>query len=101
MDQATRISRQFFLVLLLATTMLLALVVWPIATALFLAAILAGVLWPLQLWLMKHLRNRRALGAGIIVLLVVIVLLGPILTFSAFAITELVDGARFLFDTLR
>jgi predicted PurR-regulated permease PerM len=81
--------------------MLLALVVWPIATALFLAAILAGVLWPLQLWLMKHLRNRRALAAGTIVLLVVLVLLGPILTFSAFAITEIASGARFLFAALR
>jgi predicted PurR-regulated permease PerM len=101
MDQTTRASRQFFLVLLLATTTLLALVIWPIAIALFLAAILAGVLWPLQLWLTKHLRSRRALASGIVVLLVVVILLGPILTFSAFAITEIANGARFLFDTLR
>lgn len=101
MERTTTASRQFFLVLLLAATMLLALVIWPIVTALFLAAILAGALWPLQLWITKHLRNHRAIASGIIVLLVVVVLLGPLLAFSAFAITELTSGAKFLFSTFR
>lgn len=101
MEHAARTPRPFFLALLLLATMLLAVIIWPIATALFLAAILAGVLWPLQLWLTKRLRNRRAIAAGLVVTLVVVVLLGPVLTFSAFALKELGSGVSFLLDTLR
>jgi predicted PurR-regulated permease PerM len=52
-------ARRFFFLLLAAATVLFALVVRPLASALFLAAVLAGVLWPAHLWLAAKLGRRR------------------------------------------
>ena len=41
-------ARRFLFVLLVAATVLFALVVRPIASGLFLAAVLAGVVWPVS-----------------------------------------------------
>ncbi len=94
-------ARRFFFVLLIAAWVLLAFVVRPIASALFLAAVLAGVLWPVQQRLSNHLGGRRALSAAALLLIVVILLLGPLVAFSTFAITEGVEGVRFITDTVR
>jgi len=94
-------ARRFFFILLLAATVLLAFVVRPIASALFLAAVLAGVLWPMQQRLSKLLRGRRGLSAAAFVLGVIILLLGPVVAFSAFAITEGSEGLTFISNTVR
>ena len=94
-------ERRSFFVLLIAATVLLALVVRPIASALFLAAVLAGVLWPVHRRLSKCLRGRRGLSAAAFVFGVVILLLGPVVAFSAFAITEGGEGLRFFAETVR
>jgi predicted PurR-regulated permease PerM len=98
---STQPAQRFFYILLAAASVLLACVMRPIASALFLAAVLAGVLWPLQRRLSKRLRGRRALSAAVLLLSVLILLLGPMVAFSAFAITEGVAGVRFLTDTVR
>jgi predicted PurR-regulated permease PerM len=54
------------------------LVLWPFLTALVWAAILVSTSWPAFLWLDRSVRNRRALAASLMTLLVTIVLLGPI-----------------------
>ena len=94
-------ARRFLCVLLLAATVLLALVVRPIASALFLATAMAGALWPMHQRLSKMLRNRRGLSAAALVLAAIVVLLGPIVAFSAFAITESSEGLTFLSDSVR
>jgi predicted PurR-regulated permease PerM len=94
-------ARRCFFILLIAASLLLAFVVRPIASALFLAAVLAGVLWPVHQRLSKLLRGRRGLSAAAFVLGVVILLLGPVVAFSAFAITEGGEGLRFLSETVR
>jgi predicted PurR-regulated permease PerM len=97
-DQA---ASRFFFLLLLASVVMVALVVRPIATALFTAAVLAGVIWPLHQRLSRRVRKHRGLSAGLFVLGVVILLVGPLVAFSAFAIKEGTDGVRFLSETLR
>jgi predicted PurR-regulated permease PerM len=88
------------LVLLLLATVLLALVARPIATALFLAAVLAGIVWPAHLWLAARLWRRRSLSAILFVVGVVAVVVGPLVAFSAFALEEGAAGVRLLTDTL-
>ncbi|HMA91352.1 MAG TPA: AI-2E family transporter, partial [Polyangiaceae bacterium] len=94
-------ARRFFFFLLIAATVMIVAVMRPIASALFLAAVLAGVLWPLHQRLSQRLRGRSALSASAFVLGVVILLLGPVVAFAAFAITEGIDGLRFLSETVR
>src|ERR1035437_7752450 len=97
---AAQPARRFFFLLLAAVSILFAIVARPIASALFLAAVLAGVLWPLHRWLDARLRGRTA-SAGALVLVVLMTLVGPTVAFSAFAIQEGSDGVRFVSQTVR
>ena len=56
----------FFLALIVIATLLLAIVMRPIAKELLLAAVLASMLWPVQQWLTRHLGGRRAIAASLI-----------------------------------
>jgi predicted PurR-regulated permease PerM len=94
-------ARRFLSVLLLAALLLVGAVVWPLASALFLAAVLAVVLAPLQARLAKWLRGRPNLAAGILVLAVLLLLVVPLLAMSAVVVREATDGARFILDTVR
>ena len=91
-----RSAGRFFLVLLAAAAILFSYVVWPIASALFLAATLAGVLWPVHHRLVNLLRGRRNLSAGIVVFALVAVVLGPTIAFSTFAVGEASKGVSFV-----
>jgi predicted PurR-regulated permease PerM len=99
-NQTGRTASRFLLALLLLATVLLALVARPIATALFLAAVLAGIVWPAHLWLAAHLWGRRSLSAILFVVGVIAVVVGPLVAFSAFALEEGTAGVRLLTDTL-
>lgn len=98
-SDATR--RRFFVILLLVSVLLLALIVQPLAYALLLAAVLAGVFWPIQRWLTAKLRGRQQVAAGLLVLGTVLALVGPVAGFVAFAVDEAVTGVAFVNDTLR
>ena len=98
-SDATR--RRFFVILLLVSVLLLALIVQPLAYALLLAAVLAGVFWPIQRWLTLKFRGRPQLAAGLLVLATVLALVGPVAGFVAFAVDEAVTGVAFVNDTLR
>jgi predicted PurR-regulated permease PerM len=91
---------RFFLALMIIATVLLAMVIMPVVKELFLAAVFAGVLWPLQQWLTRKLRGRRGLAAGLITFAVVVVLLGPVATMLTFIIRDGGDGVRFVSDAL-
>jgi predicted PurR-regulated permease PerM len=97
--EATR--RIFFLLLMLLSTLLVAVLIRPLVTALIMAAVLAGVLWPVQKRLARVFGNRPQLSAGLLVASTVIVAVGPVAGFSAFAIDEGVTGVAFVSDTLR
>ncbi len=98
---SVRSTPRAFVCLLLAAAILLALIVRPIASALFLAAVAAGVLWPLHRRLFRCLRDRRGVSTAIILFGVILLLLGPVVALMAVAITEGADGLNFLSETLR
>lgn len=89
-----------FLVLILAALVLLAFVVRPVVTELLLAAVIAGVLWPLQQLLTRRVR-KRGIAAGILTVGVVLLLLGPIAAMATFIIRDGNDGVRFVSDAAR
>ncbi len=93
-------ARRFFFLLLAAALVLFALIARPLASALFLAAALAGVLWPAHRRLTRWLGGRRSLSAATFVLGVIVLLLGPTVAFSAFAIGEVSKGVSFVTNTL-
>jgi predicted PurR-regulated permease PerM len=80
---------------------LVALVAWPLAAALFLALVLAGVLAPLQNRLTAWLRGRRGLAAGILVLALLFLVIGPLVGLSAVLVREAAEGLRFVLETVR
>jgi len=90
----------FFYILLAAAIVLMAMVIRPLGTALLLAAVLAGVLFPLQKRLTRWFRW-RGVAAGALVLGVVLVILGPLAALSAVAVSETTQGITYVRDTLR
>jgi predicted PurR-regulated permease PerM len=93
--------RRFLVGLLLLSALLLASLIRPLASAFLLAAVLAGVLWPVQSKLTRGLGGRKQLGAGLLVLATVLALVGPIAGLSAFVIDEVSAGASFVLGTMR
>src|SRR5690349_14621441 len=89
-----------FLVLIVAALVLLAIVVRPVITELLMAAVLAGVLWPVQQFLTRRVR-RRGVAAGLLTGGVVLLLLGPVAAMVAFIIRDGNDGVRFVSDAAR
>jgi predicted PurR-regulated permease PerM len=96
-----KIRRRFLVLLIAAATVLLGILVQPLASALLTAAVLAGVLWPLQTRLSRRLRNRPALASGVVVFGVVIAIVGPIFGMSAFVVDEASTGVRFVSQTVQ
>ncbi len=93
--------QRLFLGLLLAAAALLALVVRPFASAIFLAAVLAGVLWPAHQWVSGRLGGRAGLSSALFVLGLVLVLLGPTATLASLAVKEGAAGLRFVSEIVR
>ena len=91
---------RFFVALMILATILLALVIWPMITELIMAAVLAGVLWPLQQRLSRRLRGRRSVAAGTLTAAVVIALLGPVALITTFVIRDGAEGVAFVSDAL-
>ncbi len=94
-------AKRFFLGLLAISAILLAYMLQPLAEALFMGAVLAGVLWKINQKLSKKLKNRRAIAAGIIVGGVVLLVLGPLVGLSAFVYTEASAGLKFINETIK
>ena len=97
-DQA---ARRFLFVLLVASLVLVGYVAWPLATALLLAAVLAVVLAPLQARLKGWLGGRGTIAAGVLVLAVLFLVVGPLLGLTAFLVKEAADGVRFILETVK
>lgn len=92
---------RFFLVLVAAATVLLGLVVYPMAGELLLAAVLAGLLWPVQQWLTRQMRGRSNGAAAILTLAVIALILGPLAGLVTFVVRDGADGVRFVSDAVR
>ena len=94
-------ARRFLLVLLLASLALVAWVALPIAEALFLAGVFAVAMWRLQRRLAKRLGGRPQVAAGIIVVVFLLLVVGPVIAMSAYMAKEVTEGVRFILETVR
>jgi predicted PurR-regulated permease PerM len=94
-------ARRFLFALLVGTLILVGFVAWPLAEALFMAAVLAVVLTPLQAKLTRWLRGRPQASAALLVVAVLLLVVGPVLALSAVAVREATQGVRFLLEIVR
>jgi predicted PurR-regulated permease PerM len=94
-------TRRFFFALFLIAAVLVALVARPLASALFLAASFAGVLWPAQQYLTRRSGGRRVLSAIILGVGFAVAVLGPAVVLGLMAIDKLINGEELLADTLK
>jgi predicted PurR-regulated permease PerM len=96
-----RTARRFFVLLLCGTLLVVALVVRPLAGALFMAAVLAGVLAPLHARLAAGVGGRPRLAAGFLVLAVAVVLAGPLVALAVFLAQEGKEALNFVAGAVR
>jgi predicted PurR-regulated permease PerM len=94
-------GRRFLFALVVVSLLMVAYVAWPLATALLLAAVFAVVLAPVQERFSRWVRGRRAVAAGILVVAVLFLVVGPLLGLTAFLVKEATDGIRFVVETVR
>jgi predicted PurR-regulated permease PerM len=99
MDVERRAER-FFFGTMVAGALLLVAVLYPLWIALFLAAVIAGVLFPVHRRLARVLRNHKTVAAGALVFAVVIVVGGPLGGLSVFVIREGMAGVKFVQETV-
>jgi predicted PurR-regulated permease PerM len=90
----------FFLALLIGAAALVATVFAPLFRELLLAVVLASALRPVQVWLTKRVRGRRAVAAGVITVLVVVIALGPIAALVAVLVRDGAEGVQYILDTV-
>ncbi len=93
-------SRLFYVALVLVSLFLLGNMLLPFASALFLAAVLAGSLFGLQQSLSRRMGGRPALAAGVLTLLLVLAVAGPLGSLLAVTINEASQGIAFVRQAL-
>jgi predicted PurR-regulated permease PerM len=96
--QTARLVLAFLAALALLLTVLM---VRPFATALFVAAVFAAALHPFSERLARLLRGRRSLAAGLVTLLLVLAVVGPVATLTAMLVQQVSEGLRWARDALQ
>jgi len=91
----------FYVALVVVAVALFAIVVWPFVEALFLAAVLAGALYPWQQRLAARLRGRKKLTAALLSTCTVLLVLGPSAVVSTVLVQEAVGGVRFVASAMQ
>jgi predicted PurR-regulated permease PerM len=79
----------------------MALIVRPFASALFVAAVLAGALHPWYQSFARRLRGRRQMAAGLVTLGVLLVVVLPVASLTVVLAREVTDGVAYVRSTLR
>jgi predicted PurR-regulated permease PerM len=97
---SARIERATLIVLVVLSLLLLAMVIYPFASALFVAAVLAAALTPWTDAVAARLRGRRQLAAGIMTLGVLLLLVVPIAAVTLSLGKEIVAGIGYIKETL-
>lgn len=100
-ENSERRARRAFAILIALSILLMGALLFPFWEALIMAAVVAGALYPLQIYLQKRLRGRPRLAALSITLALVLLLLVPLGGITAVVARELVDGSRFVAETLK
>jgi predicted PurR-regulated permease PerM len=94
-------SRLFNIGLVLVSLVLLGMMLMPFASALFLAAVLAGSLLGIHDRLARRLRGRPGIAAGLLTLLLVLAIVGPLASLTAVAIGEATQGVNYVSKALQ
>jgi len=94
-------ARRNLIVLLLGALVLVTFVFWPIAGGLFLAAVLGGVLWPLQEQLTRRLNGSRKLSAATLVLATALLVAAPVVAMSIVIGKQAAEVASFVSTTFQ
>jgi predicted PurR-regulated permease PerM len=97
---SARMERATLIVLVVISLVLLAMVIYPFSSALFLAAVLAAALMPWTERLAARLRGRRQLAAGIVTLGALLLLVVPIAAVTLSLGKEAVAGIGYVKETL-
>ena len=98
---SARVERATLTVLVVLSLILLAIVIYPFASALLFAAVLAAALTPWTERLAARLRGRRQLAAGTVTLGVLLLLVVPLAAVTISLAGEVVAGVGYVRDTLR
>ena len=77
----TTFRTAFVLLLVVAASVLFLAVAWPFLLPLLLGALLAGLCEPLYSWVTRLLRGRRSLAAGLTLVILFVVIVGPLSAF--------------------
>jgi len=94
-------SRAVFVTLAIAAILLMALLVRPFATALFVAAALAAALAPWVERLARLFGGRRRAASGVLTLGIVVLVLAPLGTLVAVLVAQIVGGVSWLKEALQ
>jgi predicted PurR-regulated permease PerM len=94
-------ARWTLLVLTVLSLLLLALIVRPFAGALFVAAVMAGAVYPWYGRLVRRLRERRQLAAALATVATVLIVVLPLAAISVTVAHEVTDGVAYVRKTLR
>ena len=97
---SARIERATLIVLVVLSLVLLAIVIYPFASALFVAAVLAAALAPWTDGLALRVGKRRQLAAGVMTLGVLLLLVVPIAAVTLSLGKEVVAGIGYIKETL-
>lgn len=100
-SSSTRTSFWTTLVLTVLAVFLLSRVIRPFAAALFIAAVLAGAVYPLYERLSARLGERRTLASAVATLLVLLVVVLPLVWLGVVLAQEIADGITYVRRTLR
>jgi len=84
----TNLRTAFVLLLVAAVTALFVAVAWPFLKPLLLGALLAGLFHPLYRWITRLLGGRQSLGAGITLLVLLVLGLGPTSVFLGIVVQQ-------------
>ena len=97
----TRTAHVVFVIVAILALLFVTLVAVPFATPLFVAAVLAGALWPWMARLAEALRGRRKLAAFALTAAVFFAVVGPLSALGAVLVPQVQSGVGWLRETLR
>ncbi|HZY02685.1 MAG TPA: AI-2E family transporter [Anaeromyxobacteraceae bacterium] len=98
---APRTARLVHAVMVVLALLLTVLMVRPFASALFVAAVFAAALYPFSERLARLLRGRRPLAAGLVTLVLLLAVVGPVATLTAMLVGQVGQGLRWARDALQ
>jgi len=91
MTQEEKFQAIFVLFLVVASSWLFFIIIWPFFQALLFGAIFAGLCQPIYQPLVKALGGRKSTAATITLLLLVLIILGPLSTVSSLVVKQAID----------